>query len=197
MTKKKKTILIITSIIVLTLIIIGTIVGIVLSNKYNTKAYGIKHKLLRSEITEARLVQEVMNNYVDMNYYLEMKLDYKITLHNTTDKDFIYNSDVLYLEVEDVEYYGGTTFKTYFKDNKKGEICFSEILTSNTTFTISPNNGIGSISGSLNVIIYFDRHNPQDQHLNEMMREIEFKLTYNGKKVGEFKPDILCPIERD
>ena len=197
MTKGKKVALILGVILLgILLLIIGATIGLAINNKksyigivgknfkeLNARgdAYGIEYRILESEISSAEY------NGVDKN--LTMNMDLQITLRNTTDKDFVLNSDVLYLQVEGCEVDGSNGhYETVF-DNEECLLCISDILSSNTHH-IASNNGVYSIHASLNLKLHFP-YAEWNSGLLEKMNTIGFRLIYNGEKVLEFAPYIL------
>lgn len=183
MSKKKKIALFVSIGLLVLVLIIGAIVGVIIYNKKTlpkNKVYGIEYKVLQSEISEA--------SFDTSSRYLTMDMDLHITLRNATNKDFVFNPNVLYLDIDggydDGSYgYHSTTF-----ENGTKKLCYAEDLFTETQ-TIPTNSGICSLKTSISLKLYHP-YAEWNSCMIEDMESLIFTLIYNGEKVFEFSPNV-------
>lgn len=181
--KKKKIALFVSIGLLILVLVVGAIVGVVIYNKKTlpkSKVYGIEYKLLQSEISEA--------SFDESSRYLTMDMDLHVTLRNATDKDFVFNPDVLYLNVDGM-YVDGSEgwYETTFENGTK-KLCYAEDLFVETQ-TIPTNNGICSLKTSISLKLYWP-YAAWNSGMIERMHTLEFNLIYNREKVFKFSPNV-------
>ncbi len=190
MTKGKKITLWVCVGAMILILVLGTVLGVVIHNNKATvygTVYGIEYKILQSDINSATCKRITTEPYTADHAIADM--DLQITLRNKTDNDFIFNPDVLYINVTRYSINGRVTF-----ENGKTSLCYSDLISS--IQTVPTDNVICSMKTTLHLKIY-------EKILNVnygldyksgccigLMETINFSVTYNGEKVLDFKPII-------